>query len=112
VVTYEIFRRHDDLLARESLEYFGNNMMYWSFVVGFEFVLVFAFEHFVGHVQVYTNLLIQLELHDNEWVPSLTLAQRRVQAECDESVGFVVLREDEELLDGLILDFVVVRLAS
>ena len=112
VVTYKILRRHDDLFARESFEHFGNNMMYGSFVVWFEFVFVFGFKHLLGHIQVDADLLIELKLHDNEWVPGLALAKRRIQAKCDESMGLVVLGEDEEFFDGLILDFVIVGFAS
>lgn len=43
------------------------------------------------HVQFYAYLLIQLKLHNEEWISGLTLAERRVKTQDDEGVGIVVL---------------------
>jgi hypothetical protein len=68
--------------------------------------------HILCHVKVYANFLIVLQLHDNKWISSLTLSQRRIQPHCDKSMSFVVFGKDEEFLDGLVLDFIVVCFAS
>lgn len=66
----------------------------------------------LGHVQIYADFFINFQLHDDKRISSLTLAQRWIQAKRDECVRLVILREDEEFFDGLVLDFVVVCLAS
>lgn len=64
------------------------------------------------HIEFQADLLIKFQLHDQERIPSLTLAQRRVKTKHDKCVSVVILREQEELFDGRVLDLVVVGLAA
>ena len=66
--------------------------------------------HSLSHVQLQADLIVQFQLHNQERIPGLTLSQRRVKTQNDKSVGVVILRKQEELLDGGILDFIVVGL--
>ena len=81
------------------------------FVVGLQLVLVFALELLFGEIEIQRDLFVLLELHDHERISSLALAERRIQPNAEHKVGVVGLREDHKLLDSLVLDLVVVRLA-
>lgn len=69
-------------------------------------------EGLLCHVEFQANLLVQLQLHDQERIPRLTLTQRRVKTKHDKRVSVVILWEQKELFDGGVLDLVVVSLAT
>ena len=81
-------------------------------VVSHELVLVLALQLLVRDVEVQSDLLIALELHDEEGVSGLALAERRIQPNTEHKVHVVGLREDNKLFDVVVLDLVVVRLAA
>lgn len=76
--------------------------------------MVGKFSHWdlLSHVQLQADLLIQLQLHHQERVPGLTLAQRRVQTEHDQCVSIVILGKQEEFFDGGILNLIVICLSA
>lgn len=112
VVADKVFGRHDHLLAGETTENLGNHLVDWLLVVGLQLILVLSLEQVVGHVKLEADLFIQLQLHNQEGVTSLTLAQRRVKSKHNEGVGVVILREEEELFDGGVLNLVIVCLTA
>jgi hypothetical protein len=81
-------------------------------VVGLQLVLVLAVELLFRQVEIQRDLLVLLELHDDKRIAGLTLPERRIQPDAEHEVGVVGLRENHELLDGLVLDLVVVCLAA
>src|SRR3569833_1020052 len=81
------------------------------FVVGHQLVLVLALQLLFAEVEVQCDLLVALELHDDEGIPRLALPQRGVEADAEHKMKLVGLGKYHELLDGLVLDLVVVRLA-
>lgn len=86
VVRVEVLGRLRYLLARETLEDFGDHGRDRRFVARLQFACVFGLEIFFCHVQVDGDFFFALELHDQERVARLTLAERRVQADGDERV--------------------------
>lgn len=88
----KVFRWHNDLFARETLEDFGNDMVDWGFIMGIQLVFVLGLQKFLSHVEIQVDLIIKLELHNDEWIPRLTLSKGRIKSKGDESVDFVVLR--------------------
>ena len=76
--------------------------------MGVELVLVLALECSLVEVQVDCDFFVLFELHDNERVSRLTLAQRRVETDTQHAVHLVGLRKNHEFLDGVVLDLVVV----
>lgn len=81
-------------------------------VVRLELVLIFALELLLVKVQIDCDLLIFLKLHHNKRVSCLTLAQRWIKTHDKHVVHLVGLRKYHKLLDGLVLNFVVVCFAS
>lgn len=82
------------------------------FVVRLKLILILALELILVKVKINCDLLVFLKLHDNERVPCLALTQRRVETHDKHVMHLVGLRKYHKLLDGLILNLVVVRLAS
>lgn len=76
--------------------------------MGVELVLVLALKRGLVEVQVDCDFLIFFELHDDERISRLTLAQRRVETNTQHAVHLVRLGENHEFLDGVELDLVVV----
>lgn len=68
-------------------------------------------DNVLSHVELYDDLFLPFELHDEEGISCLTLSKRRVQSDCNQSVQIVRLRQKHELLNMLVLYFVVVCLA-
>ncbi len=68
--------------------------------------------HSLGHVEIELNLVITFELHDQERITRLALSQRWIQTDGDEGMRLIGLRQQHKLLDRVILDLVVVRLAT
>lgn len=112
VVADEIFGRHDDLLAGQPPEDFGHHLVNGLLVVWLQLILVLGVQQILGHVELKADLFVQLQLHHQEGVAGLTLAQWRVKTQDNECVSVVILREQEELFDGGVLDFVVVGLPA
>jgi hypothetical protein len=81
-------------------------------VVRLELVLVLALELVLVEVQINCDLFVFLKLHHNKRVSRLTLAQRWIKTHDKHVVYLIWLRKDHELLDGLVLDLVVVCFAS
>jgi hypothetical protein len=81
-------------------------------VVRLQLILVLAVELLLRQVEIQSDLLVLLELHDQEGVPRLTLSERRIQPDAEHEVEVVRFGQNHELLDGLVLDLVVVRLTS
>jgi hypothetical protein len=82
------------------------------FVVGLQFVLVFAVQLLLRQVEIQRDLFILLELHDDEGIAGLTLPERGIQPDAEHEVGIVGLWKDHKLLDSLVLDLVVVCFAA
>lgn len=131
VMADKVLGRHDNLLTCQSTENLGHNLVDGLLVVRLELVLVLILQkvpatwltrQFYGalvwctnllcHVQLQADLLVQLQLHHQEWISGLTLAKRRVETENNQSMGIIILRKQEELLDGRVLDLVVVCFAT
>lgn len=108
----KVLRGCRNLLVGQALEDVRDNLVYWLLVMRLQPVLVLAVELLFREVEVQGHLLVLLELHDKEGIPGLTLTERRIQADTKHEVGIVGFREDHEFLDGLVLDLVVVRLAT
>lgn len=64
------------------------------------------------HIQFQADFLVQFQLHDKERVAGLTLTEWRLEPQDNERMRIVVLRKEEELLNGRILDLVIVCLAA
>jgi len=64
------------------------------------------------HIHVNDNFFFALELHNKEGITGLTLAQGWIEADGDESMEFIGLRKQHELLDSLVLYLVVVGLSA
>lgn len=77
-----------------------------------QLVLVLRLELLLGNVEVESNLFIRLELHDDEWVARLALAQRGVETDAEHAMHIIGLRKHHELLDCVVLYLVVVGLAT
>lgn len=103
--------------------------MNWLFVAGLQLVFVLGIEEFTRNMSMYrsnlnaerhslchvkfeTDFIIQLQLHNKEGVPGLTLSERRVKPQNDECMGIIILGKQEEFLDRAILNLVVVCLAT
>lgn len=86
--------------------------MQWLLVVRLQLVLILALELFLLKIQVNGDLFVLLELHDDEGVPGLTLAQGWVEANNEHAMHLIWLRKHHKLLDGLVLNLVVVGLAT
>lgn len=65
----------------------------------------------LGHIEIYYNLLITLELHNEERIPGLSLAKRWIKANSDKSMEFIRFGQKHEFLDRLVLDLIVVGLS-
>lgn len=78
----------------------------------FQLVLVLALKLVLVKVEVNSDFLVLLELHHNEGVSRLTLTQGRIQTHNKHVVHLVRLWKDHELLDGFVLNLVVVGFAS
>jgi hypothetical protein len=81
-------------------------------VMRFQLVLVLALKLVLVQVKVNSDFLVLLKLHDNERISRLTLTQGRVQTHDKHVVHLVRLWKYHELLDGLVLNLVVVGFAS
>lgn len=108
----KVLGRGRNLLVTETTENLGHNLVERLLVVRLKLVLVLLLELFLVEVEVNGNLLVLLKLHDNEGVASLTLAQRWIETNDKHVVDLVGLGKHHELLDGLVLDLVVVRLST
>jgi len=64
------------------------------------------------HVHVYDDLFFALELHNEEGIAGLTLAQGWIEADGNQGMKLIGLRKQHELLDGLVLYFVIVGLSA
>jgi hypothetical protein len=64
------------------------------------------------HIHVNDNLFFPLELHDKEGIAGLTLAQGWIEADGDEGMKLIGLRQQHEFFDGLVLYLVVVGLSA
>ena len=112
VVAAEILRGRHDLLAAQGSEDGGHGGVDGGLVVHLQLVLVVALQHLGRHVEVDGDFLLALELHDDEGVAGLALAEGRVQADGDEVVDVVRFGEEHEFFNVVVLDLVVVRLAA
>lgn len=81
-------------------------------IVRLKLVLILALELIFVQVQVDCHLFVLLELHYDEWVSSLTLTQRRIEANYQHVVNFIWFGQNHKLLDGIVLNLVVVRLST
>jgi hypothetical protein len=108
----KVLCRCRDLLVGQPLEDVRDNLVQGLFVVGLQLVLVFAVQLLLRQVEIQRDLLVLLELHDDEGVAGLTLPERGIQPDTEHEVGIVGLRKDHKLLDGLVLDLVVVCFAA
>ena len=77
-----------------------------------QLVFVLALQLALVQVEDDSHLLVLLKLHDDEGIPGLALAQRRIQANTQHAVHVVGLGQHHELLDGVVLDLVVVGLSA
>lgn len=108
VMANEVARRPGDALPAESPEDICHNCSNGGFVVRLKLVLVLVLQEVPLHVEVEVNFLIALELHHEERVTRLTLAEGRIQTDGDQGVHVVGFRQDHKLLDRIELDLVVV----
>lgn len=107
-IRLEVLRRCGDLLVGQSSEDVGDDLVKRLLVVRLQTVLVALVYLLLGEVEINSDLLILLELHDDEGVSRLTLTKRRVQANDQENVCLVGLGQNHELLDGIVLNLVIV----
>lgn len=107
-VRLEVLRRCGDLLVGQSSKDVGDDLVKRLLVVRLQTVLVPFVYLLLGEVEINSDLLILLELHDDEGVSRLTLAKRRIQANDQKNVCLVGLGKNHELLDGIVLDLVIV----
>lgn len=77
-----------------------------------QLILVLAVKLLIRDVQIQCDLLVVLKLHNQEWVPGLALSERRIQPDTEHAVHLVRLGEDHKLLDMVVLDLVIVCLAT
>lgn len=77
-------------------------------VVRLQLVAVLLLDLLLGEVDVESDLLVLLELHDHKGISSLALPQRRIKANAEHDMRVVGLGQHHELLDGIVLDLVVV----
>ena len=96
----------------QTTEDVRDNHRDWSLVMWLQLVLVLGFELIFLHVEIKVDLFVPLELHNKEWIPSLALAKRGIEANGDECMNVVWLRQNHEFLHRVILNFVVVGFAS
>lgn len=68
--------------------------------------------HLLCHVKLKANFFVQLQLHNQEWVPSLALSQRGVESKNNERMCIVILGKQEEFLDRRVLNLVIVGFAT
>lgn len=108
----KVLGRGRNLLVAEATENFGHNLVERLLVVRLELVLILLLELLLVKVEVNGDLLVLFKLHHNERVAGLALAQRWIEANDKHVVNLVGLGKHHELLDGLVLDLVVVRLAT
>ena len=108
----EVLSRGSDFLVRQPLENVRHNLMKRLLVVALKPVLVLSVEFLLCNVQVKSNLLVGLELHDHERITGLTLAKGRVKTNAEQEVDLVRLGEHHELFDVIVLNLVVVCLAA
>lgn len=111
-IRLEVLGRCCDLFVGKSSENVGDDLVERLLVVRLKSVLVPLVYLLLGEVKINRHLLVLLELHDDERVSCLTLAQGRVQANAKKHVGLVWLGKHHKLLDGVVLDLVVVRLTT
>lgn len=111
-IRLEVLGRRCDLLVGKSSEDVGDDLVERLLVVRLKSVLVPLVYLLLGEVKINRHLLVFLELHDDERVSCLTLAQGRVQANAKKHVGLVWFGKHHKLLDGVVLDLVVVRLTT
>ena len=95
--------------ASKDLRY---NLMQWLLIMRVESAIVLLLQKLLCHIQVDCHFLILLELHDQERISRLSLSQRRVEANADHMVKVVGLGKNHEFLNIVVLDFVIVCLAT
>ena len=108
----EVFGGCCDLLVRQSFEDIRDNLVERQLIVRLQLVLVLPLQLLLSEVQIQRSLLVLLELHYDERVPSLALSERWVEPDAEHEMKFVRLGQYHELLDGFELDLVVIRLAA
>jgi hypothetical protein len=108
----EVSCRGRDLLVCETSEDISDDLVERLLVVWLQLLLVLVVQFGFVEVQVNGNLFVLLELHDDEGVSRLTLPKGRVQPETEHHVSLVGFRKHHVLLDGVVLNLVVVGLAT
>lgn len=78
----------------------------------FQLAIILLLACFLTHVEVDGTLVVFLELHHHERVSSLTLSQRRIQANNKQEMQIIGLGKDHKLLDRLVLNLVIVCFAT
>lgn len=111
-IRLEVLGWRCDLLVSKSSEDVGDDLVKRLLVVRLESVLVPLVYLLLGEVEIDRHLLVLLELHDDKRVSCLTLAQGRVQANAKKHMGLIWLGKHHKLLDGVVLDLVVIRLTT
>lgn len=112
VMADKVAGRHGDLSTRKALEYLRDDLVGGVLVVHLELSIVLLLECVLGDVEIEFHILFALELHDQERILGLSLAQRGLEADHNHMVNFVGLGEQEKLLDVLELNLVVVSLTT
>lgn len=99
-------------LVGKTLEDIGDNLVQGLLVMGLQPVLVLSVQFFLRDVEIQRHLIIALELHNDERVSGLTLAQRGVEANAQQEMHLIWLGKYHKLLDGIVLDLVIVSLTT